>query len=127
MQSIDRSTCARAKRGCRSTLAFAALALVALGQAALAADSSVGLSGVVNINTASAEELQLLPGVGKARASAILALRQERGGFKTVDELGMVKGIGAPMVERLRPHLSLKGSTTARTSEGGSTPAPREP
>jgi len=124
MQSNDRSTRARVW-GWSRALVLAACVLALLGQGALAADSSGGLTGVVNINTASAEELQLLPGVGKARASAILATRQERGGFKSVEELALVKGIGESMLERLRPHLSVKGSTTARIVETGARPAAR--
>jgi competence protein ComEA len=105
---------------------LAAFALALLGQAAFAAESSGGITGVVNINTASAEELQLLPGVGKAKASAILQTRKERGGFKSVEELGLVKGIGATLVEKLRPHVSVKGSTTARVVETGAAKPARE-
>jgi competence protein ComEA len=75
-----------------------------------------GMSGVVNVNTASAEELQLLPGVGKVRAQAIVDTRRERGGFKKVDDLTEVKGIGDSMLERMRPHVTLTGRTTARST-----------
>ncbi len=77
-----------------------------------AADSA--LVGVVNVNTASAEELQLLPGVGESRARAIVALRKQRGGFKKVEDLVEVKGIGAVALERLRPFVTTMGKTTAR-------------
>lgn len=70
--------------------------------------------GVVNVNTASEQELQLLPGVGPVRARAILAERKRRGGFKRVEELADVKGLGASMLEKLRPHVVLSGFTTAR-------------
>jgi competence protein ComEA len=73
------------------------------------ADPPVGV--VVNLNTASLEELQYLPGVGETRARAILAARQARGGFKTVDELVEVKGIGPASLERLRPHVRVSGKT----------------
>jgi len=71
-----------------------------------------GTAGVVNVNTASAEQLQQLPGVGVSRARAILELRRKRGGFKSVDELRDVKGIGEASLERLRPHLVVRGPTT---------------
>ena len=74
------------------------------------------LSGVVNVNTASAAELQLLPGVGEARARAIVAERKSRGGFRRVDDLVEVKGIGDSLLERLRPFLTLSGQTTAPVS-----------
>jgi len=72
-----------------------------------------GLSGVVNINTATAEELQLLPGIGEARAKAVIELRKRNGGFKSVDELAQVKGIGETALERLRPYVRIQGKTTA--------------
>jgi len=70
--------------------------------------------GVVNINTASTAELQLLPGVGAQRAAAIVAMRQERGGFARPEDLVEVEGIGPVMLERMRPHVATQGDTTAR-------------
>lgn len=60
----------------------------------------------VNLNAASAAELEALPGIGESRAQAILELRDKRGGFKSVDELGEVKGIGKAALEKLRPLVS---------------------
>jgi competence protein ComEA len=82
------------------------LALVAAPLAASA------LSGVVNVNTASAEELSLLPGVGPARARAIVELRQQRGGFKRIEDLLEVKGIGEASLAKLKPYLALDGKST---------------
>lgn len=76
------------------------------------ATASAALSGVVNVNTASAEELAMLPGVGAARARAIVELRQQRGGFKRVEDLLEVKGIGDASLAKLRPYLALEGKTT---------------
>jgi competence ComEA-like helix-hairpin-helix protein len=84
-----------------------------LGMAAWPTEAAPALAGVVNVNTASAEELQLLPGVGEARARAIVETRKARGGFKSVDELVEVKGIGASLLEQIRPYLVLNGKTTA--------------
>jgi competence protein ComEA len=89
-----------------------ALAL-ALPLALLAAPfGATALSGVVNVNTASAEELSMLPGVGPARARAILELRQKRGGFKRVEDLLEVKGIGEAGLARLKPYVALEGKST---------------
>jgi competence protein ComEA len=88
-------------------------ALILLG-AALAPPVWAVTVGVVNINTASAAELELLPGVGAQRAAAILAARQKRGGFKRAEDLIEVEGIGAVMLERMRSNVTLKGSTNAR-------------
>ncbi len=98
-------------------LALALLAACSLALAASAApeeDAGSQLTGVVNLNTATAEELQLLPGIGAARAQAVIALRKQRGGFKSVEELKDVKGIGDTALERLRPFVRLDGKTTAQ-------------
>ena len=71
------------------------------------------LEGVVNINTATPQELELLPGVGPAKAKLILEYR-EKHAFRTVEELARVKGIGPKTVRRLRPHLVVRGPTTAQ-------------
>ena len=68
--------------------------------------------GVVNVNTATAEELVRLPGIGDAKARAILDYRKEKGAFKSVEQLREVKGIGDAALERLRPHLAIEGKTT---------------
>ena len=62
-----------------------ALALL-LGVSALGGETS-RLSGTVNINSATPDQLELLPGIGSARARAIVALRELRGHFEEVDEL----------------------------------------
>lgn len=95
-------------------VAATAFALVSVAGLGHAAESKSQLSGVVNLNTANVEELQLLPGVGVKRAVAIIEVRKTKGGFKSVDELTLVKGVGEAMVEKLRPHLALKGKTTAQ-------------
>jgi len=69
--------------------------------------------GTVNINTATPEQLELLPGIGESRANAVVAIRKQRGGFKSVDELTEVKGIGEVALERLRPFVRTEGKTTA--------------
>jgi competence protein ComEA len=93
-----------------------ALALVSACLLAFAAAAADGppLTGTVNVNTASVAELQLLPGVGEARAGALIALRKQRGGFKSLEELKDVKGIGDAGFARMRPFVRLDGKTTAK-------------
>jgi comEA protein len=75
------------------------------------------VDGVVNLNTASEEELRLLPGVGPAKASNIVAYRRAHP-FRTVEELVRIKGIGRKMVRKLRLHLTISGPTTAKAVGG---------
>jgi competence protein ComEA len=62
---------------------------------------------VVDLNTATAEQLDTLPGVGPATATAILAYRDENGPFASVDDLLEVRGIGDAKLEQLRPLVSV--------------------
>jgi competence protein ComEA len=64
--------------------------------------------GTVALNSAGAEELQRLPGIGPAMAERILTYRKEIGGFRTLDELMDVPGIGPKKFERMQPFLRLK-------------------
>jgi competence protein ComEA len=59
----------------------------------------------LDLNRASAEELEALPGIGAVKAAAILAVREERGGFESLDELESVRGIGPKLAQKLRPML----------------------
>lgn len=56
----------------------------------------------INVNTASASELEALPGVGPAIAARIVQHREQHGAFKQVEDLDAVKGIGAAKLEQLR-------------------------
>lgn len=109
----------------KNHIAFAFVPVACLVGCLLGAGAAQGagkraLEGVVNINTAGAEELQLLPGIGPAKARSILEYRRARP-FRTVEELVRIKGIGRKMVKRLRLHVTVSGPTTARPLD-----APRE-
>jgi competence protein ComEA len=104
----------RNRGGVAASLRTGLLGLALALALAAPAGAAGTLSGVVNVNTATAEELQLLPGVGESRARAIVEARTARGGFRAVDELVEVKGIGTILLERLRPFVAVKGKTTAR-------------
>lgn len=68
----------------------------------------------VNVNTADAATIaKALDGIGPAKAAAIVAWRDEHGPFKSVDEVGQIKGVGASLLERNRAAILLSGGDTA--------------
>jgi competence protein ComEA len=73
---------------------------------ALALFSSAAFAAL-NLNTATKEELIALPGIGPAKAQAILDYRNAHGTFKSVEELKDVKGIGAKRFEKLKGELTV--------------------
>lgn len=64
-------------------------------------------SGAVNINTASSAELESLPGVGPKLAQRIIDYREKNGGFKKLEDLMNVQGIGEKNFLKLKSHLAL--------------------
>jgi competence protein ComEA len=62
---------------------------------------------VVNINTASAKDLEVLPGIGQKTAARIVEFRQKNGPFKKVEELMNVGGIGEKSFLKLKPQLTV--------------------
>lgn len=64
--------------------------------------------GKLDLNQATAEELEALPGVGPVLAERILAYRQEAGGFGSVEELLRVEGIGQARLEGLRDYVTVE-------------------
>lgn len=73
-----------------------------------AISSSIVKSDIVNVNTASKEELKTLNGIGDAKADAIIKYREENGGFKSVEELTKVNGIGQKTLENFMDKVDIK-------------------
>ncbi len=96
------------------TFAFLWLCLV-LGSTAAQAESQ-GSQAPLDLNRATAQELEALPGIGAVKAAAILAVRDTKGGFQTMEELEAVRGIGPALVKKLRP-LVVVGKTAASSGK----------
>ncbi len=98
-------------------LALAAFAAVLLGLLAVRGYGTrlsarptepVAFSAAVDLNRADRAELELLPGVGPKLAAAIDTHRRDRGGFRSVDDLRSVPGVGPVMVDKLRPMVKVE-------------------
>jgi len=61
----------------------------------------------IDINNASKDQLMRLPGIGEAYAERIILYRDDHGPFRSVEELGHVKGIGKKTIARLRPFVTI--------------------
>lgn len=88
-----------------AALAIAVTSLLSTGVAFAAAKPAP--AGKVNMNTATAEQFTVLPGVGPKLAARIVEHRQKAGSFKTVQELLNVKGIGEKNFEKIQGYLTL--------------------
>ena len=62
---------------------------------------------LVNLNTASLEELQTLTGIGESKAKAIIEYREENDGFKNIEELKEVSGIGEALYEKIKNNITV--------------------
>jgi competence protein ComEA len=72
---------------------------------------SLTATAAVNLNTATKDELVALPGIGPAKAQAILDYRSKNGAFKSIEELKDVKGIGAKRYEKIKSELTVVGAS----------------
>lgn len=90
---------------------LAALAVPAIAQQAAtpqpAPAPAAKAEAVINLNTATAADLESLPGIGKSTAQRILEYRQKSGGFKKVEELMNVKGIGEKSFLKIKNRLTV--------------------
>lgn len=95
----------------KSVARWMAVLLVAASAADAKPFAKVELTGQINVNAATAAQLDALPGIDTATASRIVAMRQQTP-FKSVDEFASVRGVGKRKFERLKAHLAVSGPTT---------------
>lgn len=96
----------------RKSLHIFTLAILLLSLSTVAFAESGTASGVVNINTADASQLALLPRIGEKAAQRIIEYRTEHGPFKKVTDLMQVKGVGAKTFDGLSAYVAVDGKTT---------------
>jgi len=77
----------------------------------------------VNLNTATSEELQQVPGIGPVTADKILQMRKSYGAFKSVDDLSAIRGIGPKRLEKMRKYLTVGKATSATKPVNAPKPA----
>lgn len=70
------------------------------------------LAGKINLNTATEDQLRMLPSVGPAKAERIVTWRKKNGGFKRIADIRRVKGFGFKTFKKLEPMLAVSGETT---------------
>jgi competence protein ComEA len=83
----------------------------------------------VNINTATSEELQQVPGIGPATAQKILQMRKSYGAFKSVDDLLAIRGLGQKRLEKMRKYLTVGKAPAPKTAQPVANPpvSPQKP
>ena len=95
---------------CALVLAQPHASATAAAQSSSRSGTKAPFTGTVNINTASAMDLQALPGIGAKTAALIVEYRQKNGPFKKVEELMNVRGIGEKNFLKLKPQITVSAS-----------------
>ena len=99
------------------------LSLVLFLSAAVNANKKKPPVRPVNINTATSEELQLVPGIGPATAQKILQMRKSYGPFKSVDDLLAIRGLGEKRLDKMRKYLTVGKTNSSKVDAPPAKPA----
>lgn len=100
----------------RRPLALGAVLALALVSASASSQT------LVNINTASADELRTLPGIGPSKANSIIEYRESHGGFAAVEQITEVNGIGSGTYDNIRSMITV-GDVTVQQGQFDAQPA----
>jgi competence protein ComEA len=100
-----------------ATLAVCLLLITSSTPAAQSPAASKAAPAVVNLNTASSSQIEALPGVGASTAKRIIEYRDKNGGFKKIEELMNVKGIGEKSFLKLKPLVTVSESKASAAKQ----------
>ncbi len=76
------------------------------------------IEGKLNINTATEAQIALLPGIGPKLAAEVVSHRASNGGFKSIEEIKTINGIGDKKFEKIKDFITVEGDTTIRSIKG---------
>lgn len=79
-------------------------------------NSSKVTATVINVNTASAQEIATIPGLGEKKSFAIVKFREKHGPFARLEDLKKVDGIGDKLFEKVKPYITVKSDTPPKTT-----------
>jgi competence ComEA-like helix-hairpin-helix protein len=114
---------AMAQRPLAARLFLSSVVLCAVSVAAFAATKNPPLKPI-NLNSASSEQLQEVPGIGPATAEKILHMRKAHGPFNSVDDLLAIRGIGRKRLDKMRKYLTAgKSSVSIKSGQSASCPS----
>lgn len=85
--------------------------LISVATSAIAEETRKVVTGRLNINEASGQDFSLLPGIGEKTSHRIVKYREELGGFKAIEQMKRVKGIGDAVFNKIREHLTTTGKS----------------
>lgn len=81
--------------------------------------SAAEVEGKVNINTATEDQIALLPGIGAKLATEITSYRTNNGDFKAIDDIKKVSGVGDKKFEKIKNFVTVEGDTTIKSAKLG--------
>jgi competence protein ComEA len=92
-------------------------AVVSAQDSATMSKATVSAAAPINLNSATSAQLEALPGIGAKTAERIIEYRQKNGGFKKVEDLMNVRGVGEKSFLKLKPLITVSAGRTERASQ----------